>query len=82
MVTALTMMGKRNTATSLDMEQAYETLRDNNALELNQEVLEQQRIERLAEPVNEPVNSLNSLSEEELYKMPMAELERPAKRFL
>jgi len=32
MVTALTMMGKRNTATSLDMEQAYETLRDNNAL--------------------------------------------------
>ena len=81
MVTALTMMGKRNTATSLDMEQAYETLRGNNALELNQEVLEQQ-IERLAEPVNEPVNSLNSLSEEELYKMPMSELERRAKRFL
>jgi hypothetical protein len=80
MVTALTLMGKQHTATAHDMELAYETLRDANALELNEKALQQQRQAALEERTKEPAGEY--FDEAAAYAMPMAQLERKVKGYL
>jgi hypothetical protein len=82
-MTAVLIARARQATTNVeDLEEAYLVLREANALQLDTKVLEEQRQQRVAERAYEPVHSLNTLTEGELYSMPMAELERRAKGYL
>jgi hypothetical protein len=80
MITALQVLGRQHTGTVEDLELVYQTLCDAGALELDGNALAQQRRAALEErAANEPP-PFDGLTEEQLYELPMAELERRANK--